>query len=112
MLNKDAQIGASTDRPGEIVHDPYFGHARVVLVHDTKSRKSSGERLVYGCISASSCLSRDPGCDFRHVNVWYVVGNLVKGTIGFRSEELITKAVRDAIVKETCVMVVRESPVP
>jgi hypothetical protein len=46
------------------------------------------------------------------VNVWYVVGNLVKGTIGFRIEELITKAVRDAIEKETCVMVVRESPVP
>jgi hypothetical protein len=46
------------------------------------------------------------------MNVWYVVGDLVKDTIGFWVEELITKAVRDAIEEEICVMIVRESPVP
>ena len=106
MLNGDAQVGASTDRPGEVVHDPYFGHVRVVLVHDTKSCKASGKSLVYGCISASDCLSRDPGCDFRCLNVWYVVGDLVKDTIRFWIEELITKSIRDAIEEEICIMIV------
>ena len=109
MLNGDAQVGSSTDRSGEIVQDPHFGHVRVVLVHDTKSCKASGESLAYGRISASSCLSCYPGCDFRRMYVWYVVGDPVKGTIGIRIDELITKSVRDAVEEEIRVMIVSES---
>jgi len=46
------------------------------------------------------------------MNVRYVVGDLVKGTIRFRVEELITKPVCDAIEEEICVMIVREGSMP
>jgi hypothetical protein len=44
--------------------------------------------------------------------VWYVVGDPVKGTIGIRIDELITKSVRDAVEEEIRVMIVREGSVP
>jgi hypothetical protein len=46
------------------------------------------------------------------MNVRYVVGDLVEGTIRFRFEELITKSVCDAIEEEVCVMIVCEGFVP
>ena len=57
-------------------------------------------------------LSCNPGCDFWCMNVRYVVGDLVEGTIRFRVEELITKSVCDAIEEEVCVMIVCEGFVP
>jgi hypothetical protein len=46
------------------------------------------------------------------MNVRYVVGDLVKGTVRFRVEELVTKSVSDAIEEEICVMIVRKGSVP
>ena len=112
MLNRDSQVGAGTDAPGKIVYDPHFGHARVVFVHDTKSCKASGESLAYGRISASSCLGLDPGCDFRRMYVWHVVGDPIKGTIGIRVHEMIPKAVCDAVEEGIRVMIVSESSMP
>jgi hypothetical protein len=112
MLNRDSQVGAGTDRPGKIVYDPHFGHARVVFVHDTRSCKASGESLAYERISASSRLGRDPGCDFRRMYVWHVIGDPVKGTIGIRIDEMIPKAVCDAVEEEIRVVIVSESPMP
>jgi hypothetical protein len=46
------------------------------------------------------------------MNVWDVVGDLVKDTVRFWIEEVITKSVCDAIEEEICFMIVRESPMP
>jgi len=84
----------------------------VVFVHNIKGCKASGERLVYGCISAGSYVGRDPSSDFRSVNVRDVVGDFVKDTIRFWIDESIAESVCDATKEELCVMIVRESPVP
>jgi hypothetical protein len=85
----------------------------VVFLHNAKGCKASGERLVYGCISAGSYFGRDPSSDFRSVNVRdVVVGDFVKDTIRFWIEESIAGSVCDAIKEELCVMIVRKSPVP
>jgi hypothetical protein len=46
------------------------------------------------------------------MDVRYVVGDLVNGTIRFWIGELITKSVCDAVEEDICVMIVREGSVP